>query len=147
MPPNPTPIVRTAYSAAVVPAEPSPSAMPPNSPPIARTAYSAHPTALVMQQISGSSIRFPALGVDMTRLTPSSVGIEDVTGVMIASVFPGSAAAEAGIRPGDIVVRVDETAINDPDDIQAAASRVPPGTTMQVKLSRRARPVWVSVRI
>jgi len=100
-----------------------------------------------MQQTSGSSIRCPALGVDMTRLSPSSVGIEDVTGVMIASVLPHGAAADAGIRPGDIVVRMDEAAINDPDDIQAAASRVPPGTTIQVKLSRQARPVWVSLRI
>jgi S1-C subfamily serine protease len=121
--------------------------MPSNPPAIVRTAHSAHPTALPMQRTPGSSIRCPALGVDMTRLTPSSIGIEDVTGVMIASVFPGSAAAEAGIRPGDIVVRMDEAGINDPDDIQAAASRVPPGTTMQVKLSRQARPVWVSVRL
>jgi outer membrane lipoprotein SlyB len=147
MPPIPPPIARTADYAAVVPAEPSPSAMPLNPPPIVRTAYSTYPTALVMQQIPGSSIRCPALGVDMTRLTPSSVSIEDVTGVMIASVFPHSAAAEAGIRPGDIVVRMDDAAINDPDDIQAAASRVPPGTAIQVKLSRQARPVWVSVRI
>jgi outer membrane lipoprotein SlyB len=146
MPPNPPPVARTTDSAAVVPAELY-SVMPPNPPPIVRTANSTHPTALVMQRIPDSSIRCPALGVDMTRLAPSSVGIEDVTGVMIASVFPGSAAAEAGIRPGDIVLRMDEAAINDPDDIQAAATRVPPGTTMQVKLSRQARPVWVSVRI
>jgi membrane-associated protease RseP (regulator of RpoE activity) len=145
MPPNPPPIVRT--SASVVPAETYPAPMPPSPPPIVRTTNSAHPTVLLMQQIHGSSIRCLALGVDMTRLTPSSVGIEGVTGVMIASVFPGSAAAEAGIRPGDIVVRMDEAAIDDPDDIQTAASRVPSGTAIQVKLSRQARPVWVSVRI
>jgi membrane-associated protease RseP (regulator of RpoE activity) len=109
-----------------------PAAMPPNSAPIVRTADSAHPTAA----------NCPALGIDTTRLAVTSFG----SGVMIASVSPRSAAADAGIRPGDILLQVGDSAINDPADVQNALCRISPGAPTDMKLSRQAQPMWVSVR-
>ncbi len=52
----------------------------------------------------------------------SALGIDDsVKGVVVAEVSPGSRAAESGIRPGDVIVRVSGAAVSTP---KAVASRI-----------------------
>jgi PDZ domain len=89
----------------------------------------------------------PSLGADLTKLAVTGMGSMDgVTGAMISGVSPTGAAARGGIRKGDIVIRVGDAEINDPADVQDAICRSPAGTAIDVKLSRQAQPVWVSVR-
>jgi hypothetical protein len=105
------------------------------------------PTRTVDLPPSGSRIRCPSLGADMTAVAIAGmVGIDGVTGAMVSRVLPNSAAAAAGIREGDIVIRVGDAPINDPDDVHDAVCRVPAGAIIDVKLSREARPLWVSVQ-
>lgn len=88
-----------------------------------------------------------SLGVDVTKLPVTAMGgIDGVTGAMISRVLPNSPAAAAGIRKGDIVVRVGDSPIDDPDDIRNAICRVPAGSIIDVKVSREARPMWLSVQ-
>lgn len=89
----------------------------------------------------------PSLGVDLTKLAATSMGVMDgVNGAMISGVSPTGAAASAGIRSGDIVIRVGDVSINDPADVQDAICRSPAGAAIDVKLSRQAQPMWVSIR-
>jgi hypothetical protein len=127
-------------SAAAMRADP-PRAIVPPPPTPARTTASIIPPAA-----AGSSIRCPSLGADLTKLAVTSMGIDGVTGAMISGVSPTGAAASAGIRKGDIVIRVGDSPINDPADVQDAICQIPAGTTIDVKLSRQAQPMWVSVR-
>jgi hypothetical protein len=87
----------------------------------------------------------PSLGADLTKLTGMSV-MDDVHGAMISAVSPTGAAASAGIHSGDIVIRVGDVSINDPSDVQDAICKNPAGAVIDVKLSRQAQPIWVSVR-
>jgi len=88
----------------------------------------------------------PSLGADLIKLAVTNMGIDGVTGAMVSGVSPTGAAASAGIRKGDIVIRVGDMPINDPADVQDAICRSPAGSAIDVKLSREARPMWVSVR-
>jgi S1-C subfamily serine protease len=88
----------------------------------------------------------PFLGADLAKLAVTSMGIDGVTGAMISGVSPTGAAASAGIRKGDIVIRVGDSPINDPADVEDAICQIPVGTAIDVKLSRQAQPMWVSVR-
>lgn len=65
------------------------------------------------------------LGLTVQRLTPQmaeNLGIERVEGVIVTAVEPGSAADEAGIRRGDVVIEVDRKAIRSVDDYKKAVA-------------------------
>jgi len=60
------------------------------------------------------------LGLELQTLTPELAdrlgAPRDTKGAAIAAVRPGSAAAEAGLRDGDIIVGVDRSLVSDADD-------------------------------
>jgi serine protease Do len=65
------------------------------------------------------------LGLTVQRLTPQmaeSLGLERVEGVVVTAVDPGSAADEAGIRRGDIIIEVDRKAVRSLDDYKKAVA-------------------------
>ena len=89
----------------------------------------------------------PSLGADLTKLAVTGVSIMDgVTGAMISRVLPNSPAAAAGMRKGDILIRVGDSPIDEPDDVLDAICRVPAGSIVEVKVSREALPKWLSVQ-
>ena len=70
------------------------------------------------------------LGLTVQRLTPQmaeSLGLERVEGVVVTAVEPASAADEAGIRRGDIIVEVDRKAVRSIDDYKKAVAGVRKG--------------------
>jgi serine protease Do len=68
--------------------------------------------------VAGTSV---GLGLRLRALTPElsqRFGIKDGKGVVVQSVEPNSPAANAGLRPGDLIERVGQTAVNTPQDVQ-----------------------------
>jgi len=65
-----------------------------------------------------------ALGMEFSALSDEgrrSFNIKDnVRGVLVTSVQPGSAAAERGIRPGDVIEEVNHQAVERPGDVAKA---------------------------
>jgi serine protease Do len=68
------------------------------------------------------------LGVGLAPLTPeiaNRLGIRGkATGVVIAQVQPGSPAQIAGLRPGDVIQRVGQTAVTAPADVKRASDQI-----------------------
>ncbi|MHC4081327.1 MAG: DegQ family serine endoprotease [Planctomycetota bacterium] len=67
-----------------------------------------------------------ALGLAVEPLTPEAAkrfGLSADRGVLVANVVPGSAAAAAGLRPGDVIVKVGARPVNDPGEFWATVSR------------------------
>ncbi|HEU5322941.1 MAG TPA: DegQ family serine endoprotease [Methylomirabilota bacterium] len=76
------------------------------------------------------------LGVSLQPLTPdlaASFGAGDRKGVLVADVVAGSPAAAAGVKQGDVVLRVDGKPVDDPGDLARAVGLARPG--QQVKLT------------
>jgi serine protease Do len=72
------------------------------------------------------------------RLTPQiaeSLGLDKTEGVVVTAVEAGSAADEAGIRRGDVVLEVDRKAIRNLDEYKKA-----------VAIARKGRGVLFLVR-
>jgi S1-C subfamily serine protease len=63
----------------------------------------------------------------VTPLTPDLArryGITAVSGVVIAEVVSGSAAASAGLRSGDVIERVGQTPVSTPQELQSAVAGI-----------------------
>ncbi|MCB0332726.1 MAG: Do family serine endopeptidase [Bdellovibrionales bacterium] len=67
-----------------------------------------------------------SLGLDLEELTPQlaqRLDLENNSGVVVVNVTPGSAAAIAGIQPGDIIRKVGDASIENLTDFRAALKK------------------------
>ena len=84
------------------------------------------------------------LGVAVQDVTPdlaASFGLNKPVGALISLVEPNSAAARAGLKSGDIVLKVDNTAITNSSDLSRAISEYSPKNkvTLEVWRDHKAR--------
>jgi len=90
------------------------------------------------------------LGITVMDLTPelrTHFGAPDHSGVLIAHVEPGSAAARAGLLVGDVIVDVRGHSVDDAGDIRAALASVPKGQAAAIKLVRDRTARTIQVRL
>ncbi len=110
-------------------------------------------TALLVasQLIREGRVRRAYLGVSaqpvtLDRRVAVRKGIEGSHAVQVTDVLPDTAAAKGGVRPGDLIVRVGETDIASPDDLQQALSRHPVGDPLAVHIVRAGEPLTLELR-
>jgi hypothetical protein len=72
----------------------------------------------------------PFMGVGATKKWPDKPGLE------IGNVVPGSGAAKAGIQIGDVIIQVNDTDMNELDDLLKIISEHKVGDTLKVKIQR-----------
>jgi S1-C subfamily serine protease len=82
------------------------------------------------------------LGVESEELTPSlrrQEGISARQGVVVAEVLPNSPAEQAGLQEGDVITKVNEEPITNPDELRDAIQNAGPGheVTLDVMRGRR----------
>jgi serine protease DegQ len=68
------------------------------------------------------------MGVEM-RSRPTGEAVID-------AVVPGSPADVGGLRPGDVILGIDNTSVTSTADVTAALSRLRPGQVVPVSASR-----------
>jgi Do/DeqQ family serine protease len=84
---------------------------------------------------------------ELTRDLADSLGLKVPTGALVASVVPGSPAARAGIKPGDLVVSVDGVGVEDPNAFDYRFATKPLGGTAQIGFIRQGRQMAVAVAL
>lgn len=94
----------------------------------------------VMEQIiaNGSVIR-GWVGIEVQEITPEiaeSFGLEATDGALIAGVLRGGPADRAGIRPGDVLIRVGDKPVRDSSSLLNLIAALPPGKTARLSLLR-----------
>jgi Do/DeqQ family serine protease len=91
------------------------------------------------------------LGVATSPLTPAIArqkGLRAVVGVLVTQVRSGSPAEQAGIKPGDIIVRFNGEILENPNSLQRLLASLRAGTRVQLGVVRDGReypPVAVDV--
>jgi len=89
------------------------------------------------------------LGASIQRLTPElarASSSDRVTGVLVAEVLPGSAAAKAGVQAGDIITRFADQTITDTSQLNRAVVRSAT-ETKNLSFERGGKEINVSVFI
>ncbi|MFO7863523.1 MAG: trypsin-like peptidase domain-containing protein [Salinivirgaceae bacterium] len=76
---------------------------------------------------------------DINTAFAAEAGIDVLNGVYIDKVNPDGAAAEAGIQPGDVVVRIGSVSIKNVAEFQEQLSRFRPGDKLTVTVMRKGR--------
>ncbi len=70
------------------------------------------------------------------KITANAHNLAPGTGAHIVSVTTGGPAARAGLRAGDIILRINEQLIHDPQDVAAIGETLTPGQAVPVEIVR-----------
>ncbi len=105
---------------------------------------------LVPQLVLRGKIEWGYLGVSIGEVSDEEADklkLPEVRGVIIRDVVPGHAAALGGLRPNDVVVSVDGTPTDGPQDLQRAVATAPVGALIHVGIYRDGKPEQVEVTV
>ncbi len=90
------------------------------------------------------------LGVEQRDLTPDfieSFKLPVTEGALITGVLQGGPAAAAGLKPGDVVLRLGETPVSGTTQLLAAVAAQKPGSTVAVTVQRGSQQLTVPVAV
>ena len=88
------------------------------------------------------------LGVKLAALPAEQkeeMGVDH--GVLVTDVNPDGAAAEAGIRPGDVLLSLNRTKIDDMDSLDEIVSTAPGDEAVPVLVQRESSPIFLALTL
>jgi Do/DeqQ family serine protease len=90
------------------------------------------------------------IGVEAQEITQElaeSFGLPDTEGALIAGVVRGSPADQAGILPGDVLLKVNQRDIRNPQDMLDSIAALKPGEAAEFRMRRAKNVNEIKVRI
>jgi serine protease Do len=90
------------------------------------------------------------LGIEYMEIGEQLAGffkLAGKTGVLVSSVDPDGPAAKAGMKAGDVVLKLGAEAIEDGDDLREAVAEARGGTEVTVTVQRDGRPLDLKVTL
>jgi putative serine protease PepD len=85
---------------------------------------------IVDQMINGETPTHARIGIGVSALSGSNTSLID--GAQVSQVNPGSPAEKAGLQVGDVITKVDDHQITDPDSLVATVRSYRPGDKVEV---------------
>jgi len=101
------------------------------------------------EEVIASAERENDLGLTVHNVTPQiaeRLGLDRAEGVVVRSVRPGSAADEAGLRRGDVILEIDRKAIKSLSDFQKAVSNIEKDKVILVLVDRGETTLFLTLR-
>ena len=98
----------------------------------------------------GSTVKRPWLGVSVQPITASlakALGMKKPTGVIVLRVVAGSPAAKSGLRPRDVILRLNKRQIFDAQGLKFRLGTLEVGGMAILSVLRRGKPVDISFRL
>ncbi len=102
------------------------------------------------QLINKGKVRRGQLGVVVQAVTAdiaASIGQKESRGVIVSSVQAGSAAADAGIKQGDVITAVNGNAVNEPNVLRNQIAGTEPGTEVTLTIARDGHEQQIKAKI
>ncbi|MEK2604039.1 trypsin-like peptidase domain-containing protein [Burkholderia arboris] len=89
-----------------------------------------------------------AFGVDVQDVgvgLAAAFGLPRPAGALVNGVAPGSPAAAAGLKPGDVIVKLGDKAIGRSAELNDLAAALPPGEKAPLRVIRNRAPVMLTI--
>jgi len=99
---------------------------------------------------TGGKVTRGWLGVGIQELNQelaASFKLNEPVGALVASVEPGSPAAVAGLKPGDVIRRYDGKAIIDAGDLPPQVAATPPGHDAALEVWRNGKSLGIDITV
>ena len=106
--------------------------------------------SIMDQLLKYGSVKRGLLGVNIYSLTPDiakSLNIANTQGVLVSQVTEGSAAANAGIKPGDVITSINGQNIKSNSELRNAIGLSRVGDQLDVALIRDRKPLHLTATI
>ncbi|MFM8354176.1 MAG: trypsin-like peptidase domain-containing protein, partial [Gammaproteobacteria bacterium] len=106
--------------------------------------------AIMGELIAHGEVRRGFLGLTVQGLNPDlaeAFGVENRDGVVVVEIQPDGAAARAGLRPGDIIVRVDDQPIRRVTEFDGQAALMFVGERVAIEVLRDGQPRTLTLEI
>jgi S1-C subfamily serine protease len=90
------------------------------------------------------------IGVEIMSMTPSleiQFGFSVSSGALVQGVIPGSGAAKAGVRQGDIIVKINGTSISSAQDVTNVITALKPGDVATLNVVRGTHHLTIRVTL
>lgn len=90
------------------------------------------------------------LGVTIQSVTPDlakEFGLKKVTGAIVSEVFGGSPAEKAGLKRGDVILKVKGKAINDIKTLRNIVAQSQIGGTIKLKVIREGKTIFLKATV
>jgi len=100
--------------------------------------------------VGGKTIARPWLGLDAQPVTSEiadSIGLDRPVGVLVNDITDGSPAAQAGIKRGDVITKIDDFEVNDPQSLNFRVATKGVGNTANVTFLRDGQTRAAAVRL
>ncbi len=105
---------------------------------------------VVAQLLEYGEVQRGRLGVVIQDVTPDlaeALELDAVEGALVAQVVEDSAAADAGIEVGDVIIRIDGETITDSSDLRNRIGLTRIGSDIELDLIRNGRALSVEVEV
>jgi serine protease Do len=102
------------------------------------------------QLIKGGKVHRGQLGVSIQPITQelaTALGLKDTDGVLIGDVTPDSPAARAGLKRGDVIRKVENDTVHNPNALRNKIALTEPGTEVNLTILRDGKEQQVKVKL
>jgi serine protease Do len=92
----------------------------------------------------------PELGMVVKKITPElarSLNLPQDEGLVITEVEQNSPAAEAGLRPGDMILEMDQSSVKELDDFNKKMEDYKPGDTVLFLIQRGGNTLYLTLKV
>ena len=106
--------------------------------------------SIANQIISTGSVHHGYMGISMNDVTPENAqffNLKDAFGAIVAQVTPGSPAAAAGLKSGDVIEKLNGAIIDNGGTLQLDVAQMTPGTRIQLGILRNGTPQTVALTL
>jgi len=105
----------------------------------------------VMEQLlKGGTVRRGALGIDsqdVDERIARGLGLKEARGAVVTRVYPGSAAATAGLREGDVILAANGQRIDNSDGLRNFQGLQPVDSRVSLDVRRDGKPLQVQATL
>ena len=92
----------------------------------------------------------PKLGLTVQEITPElarNFGLSEKSGLVVVQVESNTPAAEAGMKPGDIILEIDQVEVKDIEHFNQKIQEYKKGDTILFLMKRRGSTLYLTMRI